>query len=208
MAGPGAEPAAGATGSSPCCSHSVSNGTERAALVPWSAPPLPAGHGARNRFRLPFRWPIARPLVPSAGYGGRPLRAKRACTCYPPAPARPRASRGLKPLRREGRLAALASPAWERCKRGGQGHLRVENLLPARSGLPCPASAPSGRARHAGQILRSISVVNVPANMCTPVPKVAAGVLFAGQPRRSRHSLLPIIRADSCANRSTRRIGT
>jgi hypothetical protein len=40
------------------------------------------------------------------------------------------------------------------------------------------------------------------------LPKVAACVLFAGQPRRSRLSLFPGIRADSGADHSSRRIGT
>jgi hypothetical protein len=178
----------------------------------WSAAPLPPGRGAAQwDLAFPFRRPIAK-APGSAGQGrgeGRRRRRAPRRVC-----GRAAASTSLPLLRPAGhpRRAPTRSRPPLRPRHGSS-----RNFWPARkfagfdgsNGQAAPlalsvsgAVAGPGPPWVPGQQLRGARVV-----LYRRVPKVAAGVLFAGQPRRSRHSLFPSIRAESCADRSTRRLG-
>lgn len=178
----------------------------------WSAAPLPPGRGAAQWvLAFPFGVPLPKPLVPRARGEGRGVDAGG----HPGAFA---AALQPAPRRRFSGLQAIPRRAPTRSRpplRPRHGSSR--NFWPARmfagfdgsNGQAAPlalsvagAVAGPGPPWVPGQQLRGARVV-----LYRRVPKVAAGVLFAGQPRRSRHSLFPSIRAESCADRSTRRLG-
>jgi hypothetical protein len=179
----------------------------------WSAAPLPPGRGAAQWvLAFPFRRPIAKaPGSPGPGArggastpGGHP--GAFAAALQPP------------PHRRFSGLQAIPRRAPTRSRPPlSPRHGSSRTFWPATTfagfdgsnGQAAPACAVCQRTcrgpwppRVPGQQLRGARVA-----LYRRVPKVAAGVLFAGQPRRSRHSLFPSIRADCCADRSTRRLG-
>ena len=179
----------------------------------WSAAPLPPGRGAAHGFSpSPFGVPLPKPLVPrgqgrgggASTPGGHPGTFAAALQ---PAPRRRFSGLQAIPRRAPTRSRPPLSPRhgfsrnfWPQTMFAGfdgSDGQAAPLALSVSGAVACP-----GPPRVPGQQLRGARIA-----LCRRVPKVAAGVLFAGQPRRSRHSLFPSIRADCCADRSTRRLG-
>jgi hypothetical protein len=171
----------------------------------------------RAQWVSPIPWAShCQPLVPRAGGtggGGQRCEGERACVCGPVPPLLSHFAGvmshfgvicvGLAPV-------ACYSPGVRgRCEPSGANAMGASNNFLRSIGSPLCRKDTSRRRLRDQRVGNAATHERAScANICRPVPKVAAGVLFAGQPRHSRHSLLPSIRADSCANRSTRRIGT
>ena len=115
-------------------------------------------------------------------------------------------------LSRQGRAlsegwAAWATPGRRRCGLDMTGHMEVHvrsgppnrnHVLTTRGDWICLPWAT--RARRNSGLLGPAAIVALDGDYFGRLPKVAACMLFAGQPRRPRLSLFPGIRADSCAD--------